>query len=399
MTLTIEALLFSALALTVLAGALGNWSAIRLGQAAVLGELALGMILGNIGNYFHWPLAEQLLDWPAVLDQIINGHRYLTPVSATALSIWTLSQLGILFLLFEVGLETGFSNLRKVGKAASLVAIIGVLLPFTLGFLASMILLSGQSFATGLFVGGTLSATSIAVTARVLRDQNLLRSRAAHVILGAAVIDDFLGLLLVGFLTALVRGGEHGWLNLTVGPIFFCGVVILSFYFLRKSQKQPSYIFALILCLTYSALAAVCGLAGLLGAFAAGMTFSGDENLKKRFLSLFHPLVAFCAPFFFLTVGAQVDLSEFTHIAVVELALVLTIIAILGKLLSGYGAQKEDRWLVGIGMIPRGEVGLIFASLGKSLGLLSTGTFSALVIMVMLTTFIAPIWLNHRHLR
>jgi Kef-type K+ transport system membrane component KefB len=386
-----------ALAIILIVAKLGGDLALRLGQPAVLGELGLGMVVGNLGLVgFHGfePIRE-------------NPH------------IAMLAELGVVLLLFEVGLASTVREMAKVGVSATLVAFLGVVGPLVLGSAVSALLLPGASIYTHVFIGSALTATSVGLTARVLRDLKRSESREGRIILGAAVIDDVLGLVVLAAVAGIIRAANTGGVvsALAIGIIVgkaagFLATAVLLGGFLTPRLFQAAFrlrgtglliVSALVVCFLFAYAAAEAGLAPIVGAFAAGLVLepvhyrqvTGAEG-EHQLEDLLAPVTFFLVPVFFVLMGLRVDLSGFGHLDIVALALALTVAAILGKQACGLGVDKGlDRLSVGIGMIPRGEVGLIFANLGLGLriqgrSVLDRSTFSAIVIVVILTTIVTP---------
>ena len=382
----------------ILAGAkLGGHLAVRIGQPAVLGELLAGVLLGNLDLAgFGW-------------------FRSLT----TDPSIAVLAQLGVIFLLFEVGLESTVRDMMKVGASATLVAVLGVVTPFALGWGVGALLLPGHTAYAHAFLGATLTATSVGITARVLKDLGKSRLAEARIILGAAVIDDVLGLVILAVVAGVIQAADRG-ASLSLGAtgivvlkaaLFLVGALGLGVAFsprlfdltARLRGRGVLLATALVLCFVLAWLASAVGLAPIVGAYAAGLiledvhwrefTLRGETPLPE----LLHPIASFLVPVFFVLMGMRVQLQSFTAIGGLGLALLLTLAAIVGKQACAFGAlgRGMDRLSIGIGMIPRGEVGLIFASIGLGLTLhgeriVDEGVYSAVVIMVMVTTLVTP---------
>jgi Kef-type K+ transport system membrane component KefB len=330
-----------------------------------------------------------------------------------------LARIGVLILLFEVGLESTVRQMMKVGLSAFAVAALGVAAPFALGWGAGALLLPHSSVYVHAFLGATLCATSVGITARVLKDLGRSQSNEAKVILGAAVIDDVLGLVILSVVTGAIeaagRGGsvslgEVGW-TLGKATIFLVGslglgVLISPKLFLLASKlRAPGVLLAtgLAFCFLLSWLANKIGLAPIVGAFAAGLILEdlhnrgfadrGEHSLEE----LIRPVSSFLVPVFFVLMGMRTDLRSFAQPGVLWLACALTAAAILGKQACSLGVigKGTDRLTVGIGMIPRGEVGLIFANVGLALAIggeriVDASTFSAVVVMVIVTTMAAP---------
>ena len=373
----------------ILAGAkLGGDVAERIGQPAVLGELVVGIVLGNL--------------------DLVGVPWFRTVASDHTIDV--LARLGVVLLLFEVGLESTVGDMLKVGGRSLLVAVLGVVTPWALGWWVGALLLPDASPYVHAFLGATLTATSVGITARVLKDLGRAQSPEARIILGAAVIDDVLGLVILavvaGVITAADRGGDLSYTAVGVilakallflGGALVLGVAVSPRLFALAGRLRGSGLLlttALVFCFVLAYLASAVGLAAIVGAYAAGLVLEED---KPRLAELVRPIGTLLVPVFFVLMGMRVELRSFAHPDVLGLALLLTLAAIAGKqacALGGLGAAL-DRLSIGIGMIPRGEVGLIFANLGLSLTLhgeriVSPAIFSGLVIMVLLTTLITP---------
>jgi Kef-type K+ transport system membrane component KefB len=382
----------------ILAGAkLGGHLAARMGQPAVLGELVAGVVLGSLDlmgiGWFHQMEGDPGVD--------------------------VLARLGVVILLFEVGLESTVRDMLKVGLSSVLVAVLGIVAPFALGWGVSAWLLPDQSVYVHAFLGATLTATSVGITARVLQDLGRSQSPEARVILGAAVIDDVLGLVILavvaGVIAAANQGGTLSYpeVGLVLGKAvaFLFGALLLGVWLsprlfdlaARLSGQGVLLATALVFCFALAYLASVIGLAPIVGAYAAGLILEDvhyrpfADRGEKQLEHLVHPLSTFLVPVFFVIMGMRVDLLAFSRTDVLGLAAVLTLAAIVGKQVCALGVidRSLDRLSIGIGMIPRGEVGLIFANIGLGLSLagqpiIEQGTFSAVVIMVIVTTMATP---------
>ena len=389
---------FLALASIFVVGKVISSIFVKFRQPEVLGELTAGVILGSLA-----------------LIPLLNEPGYHV--------FHLLAEVGVAILLFEIGLETDLDDLLKVGVPSLLVAILGIIVPFGLGFYSVYILntYSLISFTSdtslllaALTSGATLTATSVGITARVLSELKKLKSIESKIILGAAVIDDVCGLIILAVVSALITstnsGGGATVELLTVGIIsakavgFLFIAIILGnlftkklFIFVHSLKARGSLLLgALAYTFVFAYLAQLAGLAPIIGAFAAGLLLAKTHQ-KDLIEDRLKPVADVFIPIFFIMVGSAVDVSVFNpfikeNIAVIILALVLFIIAVIGKLVSGLGAYslKANKLVIGIGMIPRGEVGLIFASMGLATGVLGSSDYSALTVMVMLTTFIAP---------
>jgi Kef-type K+ transport system membrane component KefB len=329
-----------------------------------------------------------------------------------------LAQLGVLILLFAVGLESTVRDMLKVGLPSLLVAVLGVVTPFALGWGVGAVLLPNHSAYAHAFLGATLTATSVGITARVLSDIGKSRTPEARVILGAAVIDDVLGLVILAIVGGAIQAADRGE-AIAIGAIlvvvlkalvFLGGALALGTTFSPRLFHLASRLrgrgvlltTALVFCFVLSYLAAAIGLAPIVGAYAAGLiledlhfrefTQRGEHQLEE----LIQPVATLLVPVFFVLMGMRVELAAFARVEVLGLAALLTLVAVIGKQACSLGAYGGlDRLSVGIGMIPRGEVGLIFAGIGLTLTvggerIIDEAIFSAIVIMVIVTTMITP---------
>lgn len=430
------------LALIVFMAAVGRWLALRLAQPAVVGELLVGMLLGNLGVWAGVRLFELIMhlhEARAVFERVWASGRPVAEAARQALpaagdgglrmvelltgpdaavyllmgmAAWLFSKLGILLLLLMVGLESDVDEMRQAGPRAALVALLGIVAPFALGWGASMWLLPGLATPVHVFIAATLAATSVGITARVFRDLGRLQSPEAKITVGAAEIDDVLGLILLAVVVGIVATGAVHWLEIGriagLSLLFMGTVVLLGEPMLRRfgpiaTSLDPQHgrlLFPLGLALFLAWVANLIDLAGIVGAFAAGVIIRDEHLVKDRnsdftIRELISPLERLFAPIFFVLMGMQVNLASFLEPATVALALLLTAAAVIGKVVAGLPAGAgRDRLSIGIGMVPRGEVGLIFAGVGKGLGVLPEAVFSAVVLMVMLTTLVAPLGLK-----
>ncbi|MBI2784806.1 MAG: cation:proton antiporter [Legionella longbeachae] len=425
---------------------IGRYTARRLHQPSVLGELLIGIFIGNLFYHYGFPLAILLREGAATFDvvkEVLKGvplnqavHSIMTnndyaqqmisalsePHGADYLKIAYVvdifSRYGVIFLLFMVGLESSLEEMKHTGRDSFFVALIGVVAPMLLGFGIAYLLMPDDSYQADLFIAATLSATSIGITARVLIEMKKMRTREARTILGAAMLDDVLGLIILAVVSSLVISGAVDMMVIIriiiSAVLFFAGTLIFgpmvlrrAIHFFRFLEPWEAKLFiSFLFIMTLSWLASVIQLATIIGAFTAGVIlhddyFDGRPSGQQENRSIYHllsPLESILAPMFFIVIGIQVKLESFYHWNVIILASGLILAAIVGKLLSGLGARaSDDRLLIGIGMLPRGEVGLVFASIGRTLGVISDDLFSAIVLMVIITTFIAPPLLKARY--
>jgi Na+:H+ antiporter len=352
----------------------------RLKLPGVVGEIVAGCVIGP--SALGWLSAEQI-------------------VAGTPLDV--LAEIGVVLLLFSVGLETRLEDLKKVGRSAFLVGVLGVAVPFVMGSLWA----HGNGFvwSKSLFIAAAFVATSAGITARVLQELGALQRIESRVILGAAVIDDILAMLLLGVVTSLQMGGgvSVGSLLLVlaqaVGFVVIIGMVGTRVMRLRArwldSPINPlsPLMIALAICLGLAFLSTEFGLAAIIGAFLAGMIAS-ETHQREQLEHQTQPLLAFLTPFFFVLTGAKIDLSVFTSKAALIMLAVVTVIAVISKFIGGFlGALSLGRngaTIVGVGMIPRGEVGVVIASLGLASGVFSNQTYAVIVAMSLLTSIITP---------
>ncbi len=430
------------LATVVLGAALGRWAAVKLDQPPVLGELVAGIVVGNIGYWLRQPLFELVMNLSAfndvfarvwseggtVAEAIRNAvgsgamaagqpgadltHVLQSPSGATIVtlgfSMWLLSNLGVILLLFMVGLETNLHDMMRVGVRATAVAVVGTVAPFVLGYATSAALMPAAPASLHIFLGATLCATSVGITARVFQDLKRIDSSEARIVLGAAVIDDVLGLLVLAVVMGIARSGsvqmgEVARLCLMSGA-FFGVVLILGDRLVRAGLRVFGYLdrhnirllYPLLVLFVLSWVSSQIGLAAIVGAFAAGLILSEAQfhehgGRGHKLADIVYPLEGLFSPLFFVLMGMQVNLSRFVNGPILGFAAAFIAVAAIGKLVSGLVAGKgTDRLTVGIGMLPRGEVGLIFASVGKATGVVTDALYSALVIVIIVTTLVTP---------
>jgi Kef-type K+ transport system membrane component KefB len=383
----------------ILAAKIGGEIAVRLNQPAVLGELCIGIVLGNL--------------------YLVGIHTF--DGAATLGPIEFLAEFGVVLLLFEVGLESTLTEMKEVAPTSGMVAIIGVVAPMLMGYGAGVWLLPEKPMSLHLFIGATLCATSVGITARVLKDLDAMTRPETRVILGAAVIDDVLGLIVLAVVASIAEFGDVPGvrdLSIIIGLAagFLIGALLLGAYvmpgvFRVASKLRTKDVLAAVaigLCLLLAGISGAAGLAPIVGAFAAGLIL--DEVHVRPFgrtsahdlNEIIGPIVAVMAPIFFVRTGMMVELGGIGAEPLI-LAAVLTVIAVIGKLVSGFGVRGNtaDKLTVGIGMVPRGEVGLIFANVGAGIKydgkpLIQAGVYAAIVLMVMASTVVTPPWLAQR---
>ncbi|MCR4279833.1 MAG: cation:proton antiporter [Candidatus Komeilibacteria bacterium] len=386
------------------------------GQPAVLGELVIGVILGNL---------------------TLLGLNLFEPIK-TDPAITFLAELGVVILLFQIGLESNLREMKKVGLNAFLVAVLGVIVPFVLGtYIVGPWIMPDLTNNAYLFIGAALTATSVGITARVFQDLKKLQTPEAKIVLGAAVIDDVLGLIILAIVSAIVTVGGVGlgvigWIT-AKAVLFLVLAIILGQLFAPYFGKIMAKIhsgsgtkitMALSFGFTFAYLAQYIGLAPIVGAFAAGLVLDAvhfrhfkdanlvndirqithtapvatkeavavtlDKHAHRHVEDLIEPIGFLLIPIFFVVTGMSVDLSTLFDLNVLLIALIISAVAVVGKLVAGLVAGQANKWIVGFGMVPRGEVGLIFAMIGKSLGVINDEIFSIIVIMVILTTLATP---------
>jgi Kef-type K+ transport system membrane component KefB len=380
----------------------------------VLGELVAGVIVGASALHllvFPEGGAEASNSLIIGLLQVINN---LTPDAATSIFeaqsevVSVLAEVGVIILLFEIGLESDLQELKKVGYQATVVACVGVAAPFIAGTVGLIYFFHFPAIPA-IFAGAALTATSIGITSKVLSEIGQLKSREGQIIVGAAVIDDILGIIVLAVVASLAKTGEVDIANVVYlivsATAFLIGSILLGKFFNQsfvgiadKLQTRgniiiPALIFAFFMAFIGNAI----HLEAILGAFAAGLVL--DETDKRKELDeQVKPIADILVPIFFVTVGAKVDLSVLnpaipTNREGLFIAIFLIAIAIVGKFVTGwavFGQPGINRVAIGVGMIPRGEVGLVFAGIGSASGVLDKPLQAAIIMMVILTTFIAP---------
>ena len=386
----------------------------RINLPAVLGELVGGVVVGISALHLIVFPEGGLGATDSLLISFLELTANLSPQTAAAVFhsesevISVLAELGVVILLFEVGLESDLKELLKVGPQATVVAVVGVAAPFAAGTLG-LVFLFGVPLIPAIFAGAALTATSIGITSRVLTEIGKLNTTEGQIILGAAVLDDVLGIIVLAVVAGLAKTGEIEVGNVVYliisAAVFLIGAILvgrlLNPYFVALINKMQtrgellltSLVFAFIL----SYIGGVIRLEAILGSFAAGLVLAEtekQEDLQKQL----SPIADMLVPIFFVTVGAKTDIGVLnpanpTNQEGLVLAIFLILVAIISKMITGltvFGKPGINRLAVGIGMIPRGEVGLVFVSVGAASGTLDKATEAAIIMMVIVTTFVAP---------
>lgn len=348
----------------------------RIKQPAVVGEILAGVLIG-----------PSLLGWvePSPIIEII-------------------AEIGVIFLLFNVGLETKPKSILAVGRRAITVATLGVVIPFVAGYFIAV--WWGGSTIEAMFIGAALVATSVGITARVLGAMGILEAPTARIILGAAVIDDILGLLILSVVSSFSQGGGIDYLKLTgtLGSSILFTVFIVFFgarimkhlapWIVNLRINKSFFNFGLILCLGLSFAAIYIGVAAIIGAFLAGMALADATEETPKMRKLTSGVMEFLVPFFLVNIGMQLNLAIFWDQSAIIFAIVLTIVAVLTKFVgcslgaAGIGWRRSAQ--VGIGMVPRGEVGIVVAQIGLGMAVISEQYFAGVLFMAIATTLIAP---------
>src|SRR5688572_6580978 len=354
----------------------------RLGIPAVVGEIIAGLLVG-----------------PSVLGLVGHGDEVLR----------TLGEIGVILLLLEVGMEMDLGELSKVGRASLLVAIVGVVAPMVMGL--GVMQLLGEDFNTSLFIGAALTATSVGITARVFGDLRALATTEARIVLGAAVADDVMGLVVLTVVVRLVTEGSVSVLSvagiiavavafLVLGALIGLRVAPALFGAIDRVSRSTGTLVAIALAFTlgFAELADSAKLAPIVGAFVAGIALSRareSDRIRRELTPVGHLFI----PVFFLQIGIDADISAFGQAEVLRDAAILLVVAVAGKLLSPLGAigSPGDKPLIGLGMLPRGEVGLIFATIGLQSGVLGDNLYAALLLVVLVTTLVTPQLLKLRY--
>jgi Kef-type K+ transport system membrane component KefB len=404
------------LSLIVIHGAskIGGEICARLNLPPVLGELLGGTVVGvsalGLIVFPHGEVGASASALMGILQNTAGLSAAATPEVFTEQSevISILSELGVIVLLFEVGLESSLAELLKVGWQALAVAVTGVVAPFVGGVLG-MLYIFHVAPITAIFAAAALTATSIGITAKVLEQLGKINTPEGQIIIGAAILDDILGLIVLAVVAGLGKTGEIDVLSIGLlvfnATVFLVGAIVigrwLTPFFVQivdhLQTRGQVLIVSLIFAFALAYIATVIHLEGILGSFAAGLVLAETEK-KENIIENIKPLADFLVPIFFVVVGARTDLSVLNPLEPANrpgllIALFLVVVAVLGKGITGlvvFGQQEINRLAIGMGMIPRGEVGLIFVSVGATSGTLPASTQAGVVVMVIITTFVAP---------
>ena len=361
--------------LILLAAKIGDEIFKRLGQPTLIGEILAGVLVG--------PAVLGLVEPSEVID--------------------VFAELGVVFILFWVGLETRIHDLLGVGRSATLVGVLGVIVPFAGGY--AIAAARGEDAATSLFFAAALVATSVGITSAVLIGLGALETRSGRTILGAAVVDDILAMLVVAVASAIAVGGSASIAELVVvGAMALAFVAFFALGGTRFMRRYPGVLKAprfsespllpaVILCLGLAAVAAEIGLAAIIGAFLAGMMVAETKE-QHPIEEEVAPLYAFFAPFFFASIGLQLDLGSYARVPVIGVITLVTVVAVVTKVVGAYagarGLSRPEALFVAVGMVPRGEVGIIVAGIGIEAGALGDEAFAIIVGMAVLTTVVVP---------
>ncbi len=397
-----------------LASKVGGEICARINLPPVLGELVGGVVVGvsalhlivfpESGATAADSMIISLLQSTAGLSPDIAGEVF----QAQSEVVSVLAEMGVILLLFEIGLESDLKELIKVGPQAAVVAIVGVVTPFALGTLGLLAIFQ-MALVPAIFAGAALTATSIGITAKVLSELRQLSTREGQIIIGAAILDDILGIVVLAVVASLAKTGEVKLANVAIlifsAAAFLIGTIVigrlLAPYFLGVVKEMKTrgelLIAALIVALILSYVGAIIHLEAILGAFAAGLIL-GETEKRHDLEEQVVPIADVLVPIFFISVGAKTELGVLNPMDPSNregliIAAFLVLVAIVGKVVTGFtvfGPEKVNKLAIGFGMIPRGEVGLVFAGVGAASGALSDSLNAAIIVMVIATTFIAP---------
>jgi Kef-type K+ transport system membrane component KefB len=397
-----------------MASKLGSEIAKRVDLPPVLGELIAGVLVGV--SVFHLVLFPEggFTAIDSVIMTVIQSLNHLSPENLTYVFesqsevISVLAEIGVIILLFEIGLESDLKQLKEVGIQAVVVACVGVAVPFAAGTVGLMTIFHVPAIAA-IFAGAALTATSIGITSKVLSEMGQLKSKEGQIIVGAAIIDDVLGIIVLAVVASLAKTGEIDVMNVVYlivsATAFLIGSILLGRFFnsafisivskleTRGSVIIPAFVFAFFMAFIGNAI----HLEAILGAFAAGLVLD-ESDAREELDELIKPIADLLVPIFFVTVGARADLTVLNpaiadNRAGLLIAVFLVMVAIVGKVVTGwvvFGIPQVNRLAIGVGMVPRGEVGLVFAGIGSASGILSKPLEVSIIIMVILTTFLAP---------
>jgi Kef-type K+ transport system membrane component KefB len=401
-----------------LASKLGAELAKRLDFPPVLGELVAGVIVGVSALHLVIFPESGLSASDSAVMTVLQWINHLSPTALTNVFesqsevISVLAELGVIILLFEIGLESDLRQLKEVGYQATIVACVGVALPFAAGT-AGLMMLFHVSAIPAIFAGAALTATSIGITSKVLSELGQLKSKEGQIIVGAAVIDDVLGIIVLAVVASLAKTGEIDVANVIylivsataflLGSILLGGIFNKTFVAVVDKLKTrgniviPAFIFAFFMAFLGNAI----HLEAILGAFAAGLVLD-ETDARNELDELVKPIADLLVPIFFVTVGARADLGVLNptvpeNRAGLLIAAFLMVVAIVGKVVTGwavFGQPGINRLAIGVGMVPRGEVGLVFAGIGSASGVLDKPLEVSIIVMVILTTFLAPPFLR-----
>lgn len=396
------------------ASKLGGEICSRINLPPVLGELVGGVLIGiSAFRLLVFPESGSLAEDSLIISMLrstagLSAEAAPSVFAAQSEVITLLSELGVIILLFEIGLESDLKELIRVGPIAAVVAVVGVVAPFVAGTVG-LIYIFNTPVIPAVFAGAALTATSIGITAKVLAELGQLSSEEGQIIIGAAVLDDILGIVVLAVVASLVKTGEIQVSNIIYlvisAAVFLIGSILLGrlvsplIVGLVNEMKTRGEVLltGLVFAFILSYIATVINLEGILGAFAAGLILAETEK-RKELEEQIIPVADFLVPIFFVCVGAKTDLSVLNPTVPSNregliIATFLILVAILGKVITGFtvfGNPDLNKLAIGVGMIPRGEVGLVFAGVGSASGALSEATEAAIIVMVIATTFVAP---------
>ncbi len=356
----------------------------KIGQPSLLGELGFGIVIALLGFYN------------------IKFFQGLTTNSTIAF----FSELGAIFLLFEIGLESNINLLKQNGSYAFIIAMFGAVLPFVSGYWFASYFVADATRNFCLFFAATLAATSTGIAVRIFKEYNLINSKSCQIVLTASVIDDIISLITLTCITTIVTNGS---LDINTLIIIFLKVIIflmflyfaikkIFMYFIHINKKDDSLNISIIIfiCISASWLAHMVGLSSIIGAFLAGLFINKNYFLDKR--HLIFPFIWIFVPIFFIYSGMQIDINSLLNFGTLKFALLLSIVAFITKIIPPILIPNKANFLekiaIGIGMVPRGEIGLIIALIGKEIGVLNDYYFNIITLMVIITSFVAPILLN-----